>query len=59
MKILLKKLIYYLKVIKKLFNDLENNFNKFKDNINKKIKFMNEIINFYKKKKLKVTSIIK
>ena len=37
---------------KKLFNDLENNFNIFKDNINKKIKFMNEIINFYKKKKI-------
>ena len=37
---------------KKLFNDLENNFNTFKDNINKKIKFMNEIINFYKKKKI-------
>ena len=36
---------------KKLFNDLENNFNTFKDNINKKIKFMYEIINFYKKKK--------
>ena len=37
---------------KKLFNDLENNFNTFKDIINKKIKFMNEIINFYKKKKI-------
>ena len=44
---------------KKLFKDLENNFNTFKDNINKRIKFMCEIINFYKKKKLKVTLIIK
>ena len=37
---------------KKLFKDLENNFNTFKDNVNKKIKFMYEIINFYKKKKI-------
>ena len=44
---------------KKLSKDLENNFNTFKDNINKRINFMNEIINFYKKKKLKVILIIK
>ena len=44
---------------KKLFKDLEYNFNTFKDNINKRIKFMYEIINFYKKKKLKMTLIIK
>ena len=37
---------------KKILNDLENNFKTFKDNINKKINFMNEIIEFYKKKKI-------
>ena len=39
------------KKYKSLFNDLEQNFSTFKNNIVKKINFMNEIINFYKKKK--------
>ena len=33
---------------KKLFKDLEYNFNVFKYNIIKKINFINEIISFYK-----------
>ena len=37
---------------KKIFKELENNFYIFKDNIYKKIKFMNEIINFYKTKSI-------
>ncbi len=44
---------------KKLLNDLENNFIILTKNFKKKINLMNEIINFYKKKKLKVTLIIK
>ena len=36
---------------KNLIKELENNFLLYKENINKKIKFMNEIINFYKIKK--------
>ena len=44
---------------KKLFTELENNINIFKDNINKRINFNLEIINFYKKKKMKGTLIIK
>ena len=35
---------------KKIFKELEDNFYIFRDNIIKKIKFMNEIINFYKTK---------
>ena len=35
----------------KLFQKLKNNFYSFKHNINKKIQFMYDIINFYKKKK--------
>ena len=44
---------------KKLFKDLENIIFTFRDNINKKINFMNEFIHFYKKKKMKLTLIIK
>ena len=36
---------------KKIFKEVEYNFSIYKDNINKKIKFMNEIIIFYKNKK--------
>ena len=44
---------------KKLFKELENIIFTFRDNVNKKINFMIEIIDFYKKKKLKMKLIIK
>ena len=47
---IIKEIDLLFNYYKKLFKDLENNFNTFKDNNNKNIKFMNEIINFYKKK---------
>ena len=37
---------------KKKFLELENNFLIYKNNMNKRIEFMNEIINFYKTKKI-------
>ena len=51
---IIKDIELLFKNYKKLLNDLENNFNNFKENINKRIKFMYEIIDFYKKKKLKI-----
>ena len=54
---ILKEIELLFNNYKKLFIDLEDNFNIFKDNLNKKIKFMYEIINFYKKKKLKMILI--
>ena len=49
---IIKEIEFIFNNYKKLFKILENNFYEFKDNINKKINFMNEIINFYKKKKI-------
>ena len=47
----IKNLVFMFNNAKKNFKEFENNFFVFKDNFLKKIKFMNEIIQFYKKKK--------
>ena len=48
---IIKEIEFIFNNYKNLFIKLEYIFNTFKDNINKRINFMNEIINFYKKKK--------
>ena len=48
---IINKIELLFKNYKKIFNETENFFYNYKENINKKIKFMKEIINFYKTKK--------
>ena len=50
-KLILNKIELLFNDYKKIFQESENNFLIYKDYLNKKIKFMNEIINFYKTKK--------
>ena len=47
----IKNIDYIFDNYKKLFKDFENNLYIFKNNINKKLTFMKEIIDFYKRKK--------